>query len=68
MKTLSEYLAIANFLGDEMTEEQASKLMDEAKRDLSIADFEAFMANVESGAMYYELSVYDAEMGGLSRY
>lgn len=67
-KNLGEFLAIANFLGDDMTEEQASVLMDEAKSKLSISDMEIFMANVDCGEMYYELSQYDAEMGGLSRY
>lgn len=67
-KTLNEFLAIANFLGDDMTDEQASQLMSDAKRELSIAEMEVFMVNVESGSMYYELSVYDAEMGGLGRY
>tara|TARA_R110000744_G_C19371646_1_gene562777 strand:+ start:14757 stop:14966 length:210 start_codon:yes stop_codon:yes gene_type:complete len=67
-KNLGEFLAIANFLGDDMTEKQASALMDEAKSNLSISDKEILMATVDCGEMYYELSQYDAEMGGMSRY
>jgi hypothetical protein len=40
--------------------------MDEAKQ-LSISDREILFANAD-GAFYTELSMHDAEMGGLSRY
>jgi hypothetical protein len=68
VNTLKEFLAVANFLGDDMSEDQASDLMDQAKGVLSIADFERFMTQVDCGNMYYELSQYNGEMGGLSRY
>lgn len=64
---LDELLAIAHFLGDEMTEEQASRLMDEA-RELSIADREVLLDNIPGGMLYTEMSMHDAEMGGLCRY
>jgi hypothetical protein len=60
-------LAIANFLGEAMTEEQSVQLMDEV-RELSIADQEMLLANINGGPLYTELSMYDGEMGGLSRY
>jgi hypothetical protein len=66
-KTLKEFLTLANFLGDEMTPEQASRLMDEAKQVLSISEIEVLLEEV-SGPLYTELSMYDGEMGGLSRY
>jgi hypothetical protein len=64
--TLNELLAIADFLGDEMNNEQATSIMDRAK-SLSISDREVLLANC-SGPLYTEASMHDAEMGGLSRY
>jgi hypothetical protein len=60
-------IAIANFLGDAMTDEQAVQLMDEA-RQLSIADCEYIMDRINGGPFYTEMTMYDGEMGGLSRY
>ena len=65
--TLDQVIAIAAFLGNEMTDEQASRLMDDAKQNLSIAEMEILHGEL-SGPLYYEISMYDAEMGGLSRY
>jgi hypothetical protein len=62
MKTLSEFIAIANFLGDDMTEEQASQLMDEAKADLSAAEIERLQSNIKS-RLYTSCSEYRAECG-----
>ena len=67
MKTVNELLAIAEFLGDEMTADQASQLMDEA-RHLSIADRERLLAYCPGTDFYTELSMHDAELGGLHRY
>jgi len=66
-KTLEEYKAIVDFLGDEMTEDQATRLMDDARSELSIADVERLKANV-SGPMYTQLSMYEGEMGGFQRW
>lgn len=67
MKTLQDFINVAEFLGDEMTEEQASRLFDQAKNELSITDIKKLHDNV-GGLLYRELSQYNAEMGGLSRY
>ena len=66
--TKVELLAIANFLGEEMTEEQSVRLMDEAKNDLSISEIEQLYMELEGGPLFTEVSMYDGEMGGLSRY
>ena len=65
--TANEILAIADFLGDEMTDAQAERLMDEC-RQLSIADRERLLATVCGGNLYTDLSMHAHEMGGLSRY
>jgi hypothetical protein len=65
--TKNEILAIAEFLGDSMTDDQASQLMDEA-RELSIADREDLLSALPGGPLYTEMSMHDAEMGGLSRW
>lgn len=67
MKTVNEYRAIINFCGSDMTEEQASRLMDDMKHDLSIDDIQALYESVEGGVMFTELSMYNGEMGGLMR-
>ena len=67
MHTLDNLLAIADFLGDDMTEMQASELMDEA-RQLSIADREILLNSIPGNYFYTELSMHDGEMGGLDRY
>jgi hypothetical protein len=65
--TANEMMAIAEFLGGDMTDEQASRLMDEA-REMSIADRERLLNALPGGPLYTEMSMHDAEMGGLSRY
>jgi len=67
MKTLREFIAIDDFLGDAMTEEQATRLMDEAKRELSQADIETLAANV-SGPLYTDLTEYYGECGVIPGY
>jgi hypothetical protein len=64
--TLNDIKAGEEFLGSDMTREQAMKLMDEA-RELSIADREELL-HACSDELFYEMSMHDAEMGGLSRY
>lgn len=66
MKSVGEVLAIAEFLGDEITEEQTLRLMDEI-RSLSISDREYLLKRI-NGLLYTELSMHDGEMGGLNRY
>lgn len=63
----NEIIAIANFLGNEINEEQATKLMDEC-RQLSIADCERILSSLDGGIFYTEMSMHDAEMRGLYRY
>lgn len=67
MKTLKEFIAVAEFLGDAMTDEQANRLLDEAKQELSIAQIET-LCQYCTGPFYTALTEYDGEMGGLSRY
>lgn len=67
MKTLKDFIVISEFLGSEMTEEQTTRLIDEAKQSLSISELEILTDNV-SGSLYTELSQHRAEMGGYSRY
>ena len=66
--TKNEILAIANFLGDKMTDEQSVRLMSEAKNGLSISEIEQLYAELEGGPLFTEVSMYDGEMGGLGRY
>jgi len=68
MKNLQDFFNVAFFLGDEMTDEQASRLMDEAKQNLSIADIETLLHELPGTPFYTEVSTYNAEMGGLNRY
>jgi len=68
MRTVEDFLNVANFLGDEMTDDQASRLMSDAKRVLSISDIERLLAELPGTSFYTEVSMYDGEMGGLSRY
>ena len=68
MKLVAEFIAIAEFLGDDMTDEQAERLMDEARADLSIADMALLLDKLPGGAFYTQLSMYSGEMGGLHWY
>lgn len=63
---IENLIAIADFLGEEMTDLQTSRLMDESRR-LSIADRERLLSII-GGPLYTEISMHDAEMGSLSRY
>lgn len=65
--TCEDFLAINDFLGENITEEQCKRLMDKAKRELSKDDL-TFLLNNVCGPMYTELSMYNGEMGGLNRY
>jgi len=66
MYTADQILAIVNFMGDTITREQSSDLMDEVRK-LSIADQE-YVHTHATHELYTELSMHNAEMGGLSRY
>ena len=68
LHTLDQFLTVVNFLGDDMSQQLASDIMSFAKQRLSIEDMEILMRNCDDSAIYTELSMYDAEMGGLSRY
>ena len=64
---LNEAIAIVKFLGNDITDDQASRLMDQCKQELSIADLEVLKSNI-AGPMYTELSMHEGEMGGYWRY
>lgn len=66
--TLNQLLAIAEFLGDEMTDEQSVRLMDEAKSSLSLVEINELYAQLKGGPLFTEASMYNGEMGGLNRY
>lgn len=65
--TIEEIIAIADFLGDDITEDQFWRLADEARK-LSIADRERLHARLCGGPLYTEISMNRAEMGGYHRY
>lgn len=69
--TIEEIIAIADFLGDDITEDQFWRLADEARK-LSIADRERLHARLHArlcgGPLYTEISMNRAEMGGYHRY
>lgn len=66
--TLDDVYAVCEFLGDKMTDEQASRLMDNI-RELSITDRERLLYQYGvPSKLYAELSMHNAEMGGLDRY
>lgn len=54
--TLDEILAVAEFLGDSMTDDQASRLMDEC-RQLSIEEREVLMDCTTNSTLYNVLSI-----------
>lgn len=67
MKDLTYFLNLVEFLGEDMTEGQAIRILDEAKRNLGISDMARFKANA-TGELYTLLSEHEAEMGGFNRY
>lgn len=69
IKNLQYYLNVCDYLGEDMTPEQAQKLMDQAKQNLSINDIDRLKNSVGlTGPFITEISQYNAEMGGLNRY
>lgn len=68
MKDLRYFLNVISFLEDDMTDDLAIKLMDEAKDNLSLSEIEYLCSICPGNDFYTKLSEYDAEMGGLSRY
>jgi hypothetical protein len=67
MKHLDRIIAIAEFLGDNITSEQSAQLMDEARQHLSIAEMEILKDHAQ-GDLYTSVSMYEGEMGGFARY
>lgn len=59
---LNDFINIANFLGDDMTEEECSKLMDKAKEELSSDELTTLSANV-GGDFYTSVRENMAERG-----
>jgi len=64
---MNDILAVLRFLGDGITDEQIDQLMDMVK-NLSIADREALLCHPDAVLLQTELSMHNAEMGGLHRY
>jgi hypothetical protein len=64
--TLEQIIEIVEFIGDGITDDQADRLMGEAK-GLSVAEMEILKQNI-SGPVYTLISMYEGEMGGFSRY
>jgi hypothetical protein len=60
-------MAIIDFLGDNMSDDQCSELMDRIKSNLSIVDRERLL-NEAVGPIYTDLSMMAGEMGGFGRY
>lgn len=62
--TLNDFINIANFLGEEMTEEQSTRLMDQARAELTTDEIEILAPNVVGcGDLYTQSREYMAEMG-----
>ena len=64
--TTNELIAIANFLGNNITLNQLDRLMDEA-RQLSIADRQVIISCLDGGKLYTALRENERELGGYSR-
>ena len=60
-------LAIVEFLGEEMTDEQAAKLMDECRFFCSISEMEKLRDQL-TGPLYTLITMHEGEMGGYGRY
>ncbi len=65
--TTNELIAIANFLGDELTDDQADRLMNEVRQSVSIADREVVLSCLNGGKLYTALRENERELGGYSR-
>lgn len=63
MSKYKEIVAVVEFLGDEMTEEKAQRLFDQAKRELSQAGLMQ-LAHDYPSHFYYLVSEYAGEIGG----
>lgn len=64
---VNETLSIVEFLGSELDDSQALRLMDEI-RVLSIADRERVLASLDGGILYTLLSEQRGELGEFERY
>jgi hypothetical protein len=64
MKTVAEYALGAEFLGNEMTEQQANRFIDEAVQDLSQAELKELSFHVmHLGPLYTMISERLSERG-----
>ena len=68
LNSLKDFWVVLDYMGDQITDEDASNLMDRAKQVLSISDIEKLQNHPNAGNFYTEMSQYNAEMGGLSNY
>ena len=65
--TKDEIVSIANFLGEDITDDQINRLMDEV-RACSISDREEIKYLLDSISFYTALRENECELGGYSRY
>lgn len=66
--TINELIAITDFLGDEITDEQVNRLMDNIRESVSIADREVVLSCLNGGPLYTALRENERELGGYFRY
>ena len=66
--TTNELIAVAHFLGDEITDTQVNRLMDEVRQSVSIADREVILSCLDGNDFYTALRENERELGGYSRY
>jgi hypothetical protein len=62
MKSLRDFITVAEFLGNDMTRDQATRIVDEAKQQLSQNDISK-LSNYVGGHLYTDISEYNAECG-----
>lgn len=74
LKTLNDFIALVDFLYEDITPSISARILSEAKIKLSKQDIlalgeSALIASAaEAASLYTLISEYDAEMGGLAQY
>lgn len=61
--TTNQLIAIANFLGEDITEDQVNRLMDEVRKSFSITDREDILSCLDGGPLYTALRENECELG-----
>ncbi|MFA5920117.1 MAG: hypothetical protein WC856_02350 [Methylococcaceae bacterium] len=68
MSHLDRILSILMFLGDEITDKQCSRLMDDARVNLYPSELGVLKNNINCpSSLYTALSEYEGEIGGFGR-